>query len=85
MVQSLTGSSMVRALQISWQFSVPAICNTVVHRELEEDAKEDEDIAAILKGTGGDPQVIKQRVSLTHTHYRAAQFHIILWPFADEC
>ncbi|KAL3144930.1 hypothetical protein ABBQ32_003437 [Trebouxia sp. C0010 RCD-2024] len=32
-------------------------------RELEEDAKQDDDIAAILKGTNGDPELIKQRMS----------------------
>lgn len=40
--------------------------NLGVSRELEEDAKQDEDIAAILKGTGGDPELIKQRVSWVH-------------------
>ena len=59
--------------------------NTAARRELEEDAKEDEDIAAILKGTGGDPEVIKQRVRSMLTHFRAAQSHIILWQCADEC
>ena len=85
MVQSLTGSGIVCALHSCLRFSLPATCKTTAHRELEEDAKEDEDIAALLQGTGGDPEVIKQRVSLVHTHFRAAQVHIKLWQCADEC
>ena len=61
------------------------MCDPAAHRDLEEDAKEDEDIAAILQGAGGDPEVIKQRVSLMHAQIRAAQIHIILWQCADEC
>ena len=41
-------------------------------RELEEDAKEDEEIAALLEGTGGDPDMIKRKVVFGH-------------PAADTC
>lgn len=34
-------------------------------KELEKDAEQDEDIAAILQGTGGDPERIKQRMNAT--------------------
>lgn len=34
-----------------------------IYRELEEDAAEDEDIADMLQGAAGDPNIIKQRAS----------------------
>lgn len=33
-------------------------------RDLEEDAKEDEEIAQLLEGTGGDPDAIRRRVRM---------------------
>ena len=35
---------------------------SVFHRDLEEDAKEDEEIAQMLEGTNGDPEAIRRKV-----------------------
>lgn len=35
----------------------------LLHRLMEEDAEVDEDVAKVLKGTDGDPERIRERVS----------------------